>query len=225
MTSESAQQPKGVGESGIALPPRSRRAFASSSSNSPKRTRNGLESSGGPAMHRVRRSTLRGNGAHSGAGVAVRIVPSAAAWTLLAFHRIGRTSAIERVCLCQMLFMKTMAYGLKFEWTITLGHTVTTNIPLRPSPLRKSSKRDSDLSLPAPTPVGILSRMTVANRISQPGWTGNVEALWTMKAVRRASPVGPIGHRSMAASVRIVGSLCGSSTCASHRPSLWGFAP
>ncbi len=48
--------------------------------------------------------------------------------------------------------------------------------------------------------------------IPQPGGTGNVGALWTLKAVRRASPVGPIGHRSMAASVRNVGSLCGSLT-------------
>ncbi len=78
---------------------------------------------------------------------------------------------------------------------------------------RKSSERDSDLLLPAPAPVGILSRMTVvSNRIPQPGGTGNVGALRTLKAVQRASPVGPIGHRSMAASVRIVGSLFRRST-------------
>ena len=52
----------------------------------------------------------------------------------------------------------------------------------------------------------------VSNRIPQPGGTGNVGALRTLKAVQRASPVGSIGHRSMAASVRNVGSLCGSLT-------------
>jgi hypothetical protein len=52
----------------------------------------------------------------------------------------------------------------------------------------------------------------IANRISQPGWTGNVGALGTLKTVQRASPVGPIGHYSMAASVRIVDSLVRRST-------------
>jgi hypothetical protein len=84
---------------------------------------------------------------------------------------------------------------------------------------RKSSESDSDLSLPAPAPVGILSLMTaIANRISQPGGTGNVGVLRILKAVRRASPVGPIGHRSMVASVRNVDSLFGRSTACVSPP-------
>jgi hypothetical protein len=104
---------------------------------------------------------------------------------------------------------------MNFEWNITLGYTVATDYPpptVQHAP-RKSSERKPDLSLPAPSPVAILARTTVvSNRIPQPGGTGNVGAPRTLKAVRRASPVGPIGHRSMAASVRIVGSLFGRST-------------
>ena len=51
-----------------------------------------------------------------------------------------------------------------------------------------------------------------AHRIPQPGGTGNVGAPRTLEAVQRASPVGPIGHHSMAASVRIVDSLVRRST-------------
>jgi hypothetical protein len=63
------------------------------------------------------------------------------------------------------------------------------------------------------------SRMRLnAHRISQPGWTGNVGALRTVKAVQRASPVGPIGHRSMAALVRTVASLFASSIARASVP-------
>lgn len=41
-----------------------------------------------------------------------------------------------------------------------------------------------------------------ANRISQPGWTGNSRAQRTVEAAQRTSSVGPVGHRSMAACLR-----------------------
>ena len=66
--------------------------------------------------------------------------------------------------------------------------------------------------LPDTAPARLPGMRLNAHRISQPGGTGNVGALRTLKAVQRASPVGPIGHRSMAASVRNVDSLFGRST-------------
>jgi hypothetical protein len=95
----------------------------------------------------------------------------------------------------------------------TLWPPTTCPPPMVQRASQKSSERDSDLSLPAPALVGTLSRMTVvSNRIPQPGGTGNVGALRILKAVRRASPVDPIGHRSMAASVRTGDSLTRRST-------------
>jgi hypothetical protein len=45
-----------------------------------------------------------------------------------------------------------------------------------------------------------------ANRILQPGWTGNSRAQRTVEAAQRTLSVGPIGHRSMAACLRQFGS-------------------
>ena len=71
-----------------------------------------------------------------------------------------------------------------------------------------SVENDFGFSMSAPPPPFILGNMIVVEyRIPQPGGTGNFGALRTLKAVQRASPLGRIGGRSIAASVRYVESL------------------
>lgn len=71
---------------------------------------------------------------------------------------------------------------------------------------------------------GILSGMAShAERISQPGRTGNVEVLRIVKAARRtSSSVDPVGYRSMAASSRTVSSPRGSLALRFLRPASVG---